>query len=545
MGKRRIAALLVTAFLLGTSSAPAAPPPPPPLITNGDFESPTVSGAPQQTLPTGWSYDWQYASIGFLTGSPTWAAASGSQSFELAAFGQGPDIWQDVAAVSGTRYALSFAYSGDPGTDPLQPDCAPAASVKTFSVTWNGSRIGTYDFDTAGHSTWDMGWQTGTVLVDASGASSRVTFSAGFPSYITCGPVIDHVVLSTPASNETSVRLNDPGLVYTGEGGSITATVIGATAATVPTGAVQFKIDGVDVGSPVPLVDGSATGSIPPSDAVENSRVSAVYQPGSAAFSPSSATQSWYVFKGRTSTTLAPVPYQPVAGQPFDLTATVDPQAPAVGPVTGEVQLIDGSNNPLSDPAVLDENGAATFSFDGLEPGSYTVYTNYPATDDWEQSYGELHLAVSKVPISMSLSGDSPVTPGATYTVKAAVAAGINSPYKPTGTIQFSIGGTNIGDPIVLGDDGSASVTQTAPSSATTVKVLASYSGDDYFDPISATRSVVVRTPRTVTPVPVRTPLSQAPAPAPSPAPRAPACKVTPAGAHLARAVRRGLLVTV
>src|SRR5208337_1751256 len=70
--------------------------------------------------------------------------------------------------------------------------------------------------------------------------------------------------------------------------------------------------------------------------------------------------------------------------------------------------------------------------------------------------------------------------PGQSVTFTAAVAAGLPSPYLPTGSVQFQINGVNAGSPVPLTANDTAAFTTTEPASGS-FKVTAVYSADANF----------------------------------------------------------------
>jgi hypothetical protein len=531
-----VVALLLLVLCSAAQAVPPQPPPPPPLISNGDFEDPLISGAPERTVPTGWSSD--YFGGVHLVAAQTWPPASGSQSVELGDdFASSWEMHQDVPAVNGQRYDLSFAFSGDPAVDPLKWGCHADDAIKRLYAEWHGTLVGRFDFDTTGRTTSDMGWTTAHVLVDGAATAARLRFWGGSGD---CGPAIDHVVLGAPAAGETSVRLGDPGIIVAGQQATVNATVLGPTVASMPTGTVQFKLDGSPVGDPVVLTNGVADLQLT-SYATHDYTLTAVYHPDDAAFQASSVTGAFYVGQARTSTSLFATPDYPIAGQPFGLDAGVYVETPGAGTPTGAIEFSDGAG-PIADPVEIDGAGAAGIGPLALDPGVYYLRAAYSGDGNFSSSYSDLRLVVAQIPTSIATSAaPSVVPPGSAYTVTAGIGATVQTDVKPTGTVQFGVGGVPAGEPVTIGADGVAKISLTAPADATTLDLTAAYSGDDMYSAITGRLRVAVRVPATIT-----RPSGTIPRPpGPAAAPRDLSCLAAGRSAKLKPAVRGGELIDV
>jgi hypothetical protein len=525
------------AFLALTVPAAAVPPPPPPpLVTNGDFETPTVAGQPELTEPTGWSTGTVGAK---LVGAQTWTAASGVQSVELSSpTTETSVIHQPIAAVDGQRYDLSFSYAGNPIRDETTPACDGAHAVKSLDLRWDGWMLGQFAADTTGRTTADMGWKTAHVLVDGGASSVYLEFSANDGA---CGPVIDNVALSAPVAAQTSVRLyaNWSGVVI-GQPATLSASVIGSSAALMPTGTVQFELDGSPVGGPVAVVNGSAESSPLTLFQSGGHTETATYTPNTAAFDPSEASGPFYVGRAYTASTFT-TPSPLSAGEPFDLSATVVSVAPGSGLPTGTLDIAAGGEW-VGQSLPLD--GSATAGVSMIAPaGPLDVAFIYSGDANYQDSSTYSGFSVARAGVGVALTASkSPVGLGETYTVDAVVAPANTNLFLPTGTVQFAVGGVKTGDPIRIGADGRASTSVTAPATATTQTVTATFSGDDQFHETVGRLRVSVRAPlppRAVSPPPT----VQAPSPV-TPG-LGPVFTFEASRSKLAKALRLGELVTV
>jgi hypothetical protein len=200
------------ALMLTLFAAPAAASN---ILGNGGFEVPAVSAGNFADFITGSTLGTcglaMPGSIGYQVGcwrvfagsvdvasAPYWSAFGGTQSLELNGTGPG-SVLQLYGAVPNTTYHLSFQLSGDPfiaGTVSL------LAVQEQFDGGGNyltGSPIGSYSFDTTGHTKKSMGYQlvkgaftTGpdTDYVDVELQSTTQNNSA-----LWWGPVVDNVKL--------------------------------------------------------------------------------------------------------------------------------------------------------------------------------------------------------------------------------------------------------------------------------------------------------------------------------------------------------------
>ena len=122
---------------------------------------------------------------------------------------------------------------------------------------------------------------------------------------------------------------------------TFTATIAPTTGTALPTGTVQFSIDGTTVGGPVTLNNGTATYATS-TLAVGTHTVSAVYTPDTTSFTASNGSTSQIVNKVGTTTTVASSVNPSAFMQSVTFTATVAQTAGTTVP-TGTVQFsVDG-----------------------------------------------------------------------------------------------------------------------------------------------------------------------------------------------------------
>jgi hypothetical protein len=190
------------------------------ILENASFEVPKVPRNNFATFPTGSTLgtcglampgNGMQGTPGYQTGcwrvfggdvdvasSPYWDAKGGRQSLELNGT-TGGDVLQLYVAQPNTTYQLSFWLAGDPllaGTVSL---LVVQEQFDSSGAYITGQAIGSYPFDTTGHTAGNMGYQlvtgsftTGpnTAYVDVEFQST--TFNVSAPWW---GPVIDQVTL--------------------------------------------------------------------------------------------------------------------------------------------------------------------------------------------------------------------------------------------------------------------------------------------------------------------------------------------------------------
>ncbi|MGV8977832.1 MAG: Ig-like domain repeat protein [Cellulomonas sp.] len=269
---------------------------------------------------------------------------------------------------------------------------------------------------------------------------------------------------------------------------TFTATVRPSVGVGVPTGTVQFTVDGVAVAGPKSLnAQGRATYATAALSGGSHT-VTATYS-GSLAFAPgSSAAYSQVVLATVTTTSLSSSRNPSVAGESVTFTARVNRVA------GGSVQFaLDGS--PIGAPVVLDATGRARMTTSVLAVGSHTVSAAYlGSADRLPSSSAPVNQTVAKAATRTTVAtSGSPVPVGSAVVLTATVSTRAPGTGIPTGTVQFTIDGILTGAPIALNAAGQAAVV-TSTLTAGRHTVSAAYSGDMSRSPSSgAGRSQVIR----------------------------------------------------
>src|SRR5579871_6118266 len=336
-----------------------------------------------------------------------------------------------------------------------------SAGKSTASITVSGLAVGSHTINAAYAGDGNFQASTAAVMQTISKATSTtLVTSSATPS-----------VLGQSVSFKTTIGVAAPG------GG-------------MPTGTVQFQIDGTNAGSPVNIstTNGFTTASLSTATLAVGSHTITVSYSGDSNFTPStSATFTQTVTKASSSTAVA-VSTNPAAwGQNATFTATVSVNTPGSGTPTGTVQFVIDGTNVASPVSAKTTNGTTTASFStaALSPGSHTIVASYSGDSNVAASTSAaVTQTVSKASSSTALTASPNATvwgQGAVFTATIGITAtGLGS---PTGTVQFQIDGTNTGSPVTISTSGGLT---TASFTSTTLSVgnhtiTASYSGDSNF----------------------------------------------------------------
>jgi|GEM_PF-663722 len=219
----------------------------------------------------------------------------------------------------------------------------------------------------------------------------------------------------------------------------------------VPSGTVQFLVDGSNLGPPAPLTNGSAaltTSGL----ALGPHTITAVYSGDVNFTGATSGGVAESVVQAATSTSVTTSASPSVFGTSVTFTAAVNVLAPGVGPAGGAVQFIINGVN-FGPPAALN-NGAAAITA-ALAAGTYTVDAIYNGSTNFLPSSGELTQIVSPMPTAASVS----VAPAArqysdlvsfTATLSPAMANNV----APAQTVTFLIGTQTLGTVSLVANGG-------------------------------------------------------------------------------------------
>ena len=349
---------------------------------------------------------------------------------------------QDLAAIGGNASQATLTY-----------DCTSPLAVGTYSIT----------------AEYLPGADTNYLTASSPGSLS-------------------HTVDKATPSVSNVTRAPDSDTVY-GQTITFSATVTGVCS-TLPTGQIQFRNSGVNLGAPQDL---AATGgntaqatltydSTSPLAAGTYS-ITAEYLPGTdtnylTASSPGSLSHT--VNKADTTIALDSSQNPSVYGQPVTFTATVSAATPGTGIPTGTVTFKEGTTT--LGTGNLNGAGQATFTTSTLSVGDHYVTAEYGGDGDFNASNSSpLTQTVNKSDTATTLdSNPNPSVYGEPVTFTATVSAAAPGTGIPTGTVNFKEGSTTL-DTGTLDASGQATFI-TSNLSAGNHTVTAEYGGDGNFN---------------------------------------------------------------
>ena len=244
-----------------------------------------------------------------------------------------------------------------------------------------------------------------------------------------------------------------------------------------PSGTVQFRDNGTDIGGPRAL-DGSGNVSFDTSAlTVGDHTISAVFIPTTGNFTGSSGSIGQTVEKART--TLAYTgPAEGDYHDPATLSATLT-RVHDSAPLAGRSIVLTLGTQSCSD--ATDASGGASCVLTPTQaPGNYTVKASFGGDAVSLASSDSKPFTVTKQESTTSLSATpSPSTFGQTVTLTASVAEDGPGGGTPTGSVVFTVDGVAVGSAVLVG--GSASITTSSSLRAGSHTVTASYVGDAYY----------------------------------------------------------------
>ncbi|MDW5596768.1 Ig-like domain repeat protein, partial [Conexibacter stalactiti] len=317
----------------------------------------------------------------------------------------------------------------------------------------------------------------------------------GDAGYEPSGGAYVQSVGATATATELSASPRNP---VVGQATEITATVLppAGRSSAVPTGGVDVLVDGIVVCDAVTLVAGSATCAVEAPSLPGPHEITAVYDPGSPDFDPSSGALSQLVSKARAELSLEATPDPSVFGEPVRLHAQVEAAGPATGAPTGAVTFtVDGA--PIGAPVLLRDGRADSVAIPRLDAGPHVLRASYSGDESFVANAVGATQAVDRGQTLGTLTSSAPSAPlGAAPVFSFRLAVAPPSVGIPGGTVQFSVDGRPWGPPVAL-RDGAAQSAPVHTLRAGAHLVRAAYSGAAGYQRVDAQLTQRIAAPLT------------------------------------------------
>ncbi|WFR72787.1 Ig-like domain-containing protein [Prescottella defluvii] len=410
----------------------------------------------------------QFKDNGTNIGSPV-AVASGAATLSHAFVAAGShSITAEFVGATGFTGSTAGAQTVTV-TDPVVPDTQTTTTVSAPASAETGAQVtlsatvapvptgGTVQFKVAGNAVG------AAVNVDGSGhASLPYTFNAA-GSYAVTAEYSGATGFTASTGSAQTVTVSDPTPVdvTTTLGLTVPATaetgaVVNLTAAVTPSnaqGTVQFKSNGVNIGSPVTVSGGTAV--LSHTFAAAGAQAITAEFTGATGFTGSVASAQTVTVSDPTpvdaaTTTILSVPGNAKTGEAQDLVATVyDNGTEEVIPSAGTVQFFDGG---AAIGSAQVTNGVATLNHTFTTTGTHTITATFSGATGFTGSTADAKQVVVTTPTPVDVETATVVTAPANATVgtqvqlSAQVTGAGNATV--TGTVQFFDGQTPIGDAV-------------------------------------------------------------------------------------------------
>ena len=295
---------------------------------------------------------------------------------------------------------LTALYSGltggdSPGSLAVQP---------TISLPGSPTDPGSYTISVTGavDANYSIGYVPGTLTINPDATTTTIT-----PSLIETLAGQDVVFTATITALSTGLPVTD--------------------------GSVQFRVDGQDVGSPVP-VGASGEATLDPGPlALGPHTVSAAFS-GTDDFQASSQSSNEFVYQNQTTTQISQSDEVANYGDTVTFTATVAAVDSSAGTPAGSVQF-EIDDQPSGSPVLLDATGTASLSLSTVNGGTHTITAVYLGEGSIFEG-GEASTTLQVMPIGQAIDfgplatvtyGAAPFALGATASSGLAVTYSIIS----------------------------------------------------------------------------------------------------------------------
>lgn len=454
----------------------------------------------------------QVAAAGAGSGTPTGSVqllVDGSPQGSAVALSGGSAVFPALTSLLAGDHVLSVSYVGDDnfngGSDSLTQHVTAAATTTTVTVSpttsaeeqmvtitanvaavapGGGTPTGTITFISDGTTigagalqATSGGGSTATLTTDSLPAGTHTIEAsyAGDDSYGASDGQVSHTVVAATARIATTTTLSSSKNPSTyGELISYTAQVTAADNGAVG-GTVQFSVDGVNIGGPVPVdATGSAQSATLASPDPGSHTVIAAYTPD-AGHLGSGDTVTQTVKDASVTVHLTSSKPSAVFGDSVQFQATVASQQVGTGQPTGYVQFaVDGST--LGNAVAISGGTATAPAITDLGPGNHVVTATYSGDTHFTSAMDTLAQSVGQIATTTVLSIPAPATYGSPLSVTATVTPTVTGYGIPGGTVSFREGSTTLATAPVSGAHSTATV-QISGLSGGNHAIVAVYNG--------------------------------------------------------------------
>lgn len=419
-----------------------------------------VIGKPSSTVTQPWSVF--AASVNASSSAITltgFAVASGALSPVYSNLPGGSDDssygGQDILVsgdFNGTGYddvgVISFPVGATTAAD-LMPLYYTNSSTATLTGVTQQPNVGTYNLTTS--------YNGDTNYAASTSPSTQITVTQALPSG----------------------QLNVPGTATYGQSVTVSATITGVPNGTIPSGTVDFYVNGSDYSGPVTLVasGSSATAQFTLNNLSAGAQtITAIYS-GDTNYSailnigPSTLT----VNAASVTLSLSSSTATTTAGSFVTFTVQSSGSTPLL---TNQQITLSGLPTSAAAP-FLDSNGQAIYRFGMFPPGTYSITANFSGNLNFQTATSNtVSLTVNPAPVHVSVtSSANPVTYPAPIGLTATVNGGGLG--LPIGTVSFANGTTSLGIGTLAIVNGTSGLNEiTTFDSSTTANVIAEAVGD-------------------------------------------------------------------
>lgn len=355
---------------------------------------------------------------------------------------------------------------------PASPVVGDTIMLNASITSIYGTPSGTVVFSVDGNALPASPVSNGAASTTVSGLTAgnhnvAATFTSSDPAFANASATA--VVLTVQkASANVMLSIDNASQIY---GAANSATVTIATSSGTPTGTVQFLIDGVNSGTPVPVSGGIAKYALPTLTAGKHV-ITAAYSGDSSFASANAAGITVTVSQATAAVALTTNPSTANTGASIMLTANVTSSA---GAPSGTIQFFTGSTA-LGSPVQLTA-GIATLSTTALPSGRDSVTATYSGDTNFGTITSLATTVIVKTLPTLALTV-SPAIPvaGEPQGQNETFTATLSSASSATGTVTFLDGASPLGAAVAL-TNGSATFSTNA-FAVGTHSITAQYSGD-------------------------------------------------------------------